>query len=309
MNEILGWFGLVLGVATLAGCGEPETSDAPIDDPFTIHITTPELLIKNGETFNCYYTDVITDRELAVAWAGARQGAGGHHVTVYYVDNERPVGVQPCSGTSEMVDWHFLVGAGGEGNTTDDLITLPEGLAVRVPAGKQLMLQSHYINFSGEERHERDEVDVHLVDPAEVEAYAADFVINEDRFELAPHSSLTASSICEIDQDIQLSMLLGHMHEQGVHFRLEEVDEQGETIEVLYEHEWEPEFASHPPVDNFTMQDPLRLEAGTRLRQTCSWNNSLAIPLLFPTEMCISFGYYFPATERYVCPMTDPELD
>lgn len=291
----------------MAGCGDAETAETTAPDPFLIELSTPAIEVPDGESFSCFYTDLITDRELAVYKAGARQGAGGHHVTVYYVDNVRPVGVESCSGTAEMVDWHFVVGAGGEGDGSSGLIDLAEGLAINVPVGKQIMLQSHYINFSGEPRTEVDEISIHLKDPKDVVAFAADFVIDEDRFELAPHSELTTTSICEIDQDIQLAMFLGHMHEQGSRYTLERVDEEGQTLEVLYDHDWKPAFASHPPVDIFTMDEPLRFEKGTRLRQTCSWKNTLDIPLLFPTEMCIGFGYYFPANDRYMCKMTEPE--
>ena len=46
---------------------------------------------------------------------------------------------------------------------------------------------------------------------------------------------------------------------------------------------------------------PLSIAKGTRLKQSCSWDNTTPQPLLFPTEMCIGFAYYFPGESRIMC--------
>jgi hypothetical protein len=288
---------LALALTACGGADDPQ----PGVDPDVLAFETGAFTVPTGESFECFYTDITTDRELSVVSASARQGPGGHHLTLYYVDNPRPVGHSPCNGNAEMVDWHFVVGAGGEGNQIDGIVKLAEGLAIKVPAGKQIMVQTHYINTTGEERQENNYVEARLVDPAEVKAYASDFVVDDDQFQIEPSSSLEVTSVCAVPRDTSLTMLLGHMHEHGVRYKLETVDEAGGTLDVLIDEMWRPEYASHPPVLNFTMEEPLVLKGGTRLRQTCSWNNNTAAPLLFPTEMCIAFGYYFPGESRVDC--------
>jgi hypothetical protein len=54
----------------------------------------------------------------------------------------------------------------------------------------------------------------------------------------------------------------------------------------------------------YTMDDPFVLTKGTRLRQTCKWNNTTDQKMLFPTEMCVGFGYYFPGESRIMCEMS-----
>ncbi len=295
--------GMLCGVSALlgAGCdGAAESTEKTTEVTGSITLDLPEFSIPVGESFQCYYSDKITDREISVVNAGGKQIEGGHHLSLYYVDNERPVGLQECSGTTEMVDWHFVVGAGGEGNE-DAQLELPDGLAFRIPKGKQLMVQAHYINITGEEMLSADQMTINTTDADKVEAYAADFVIDDDQFEIEPHSELTTTMTCRVPQDLKLSMLLGHMHEAGSHFLLERVDEAGETVEVIYESEWVPSFASHPPINSYGKDAPLELEEGTLLRQTCHWKNETDQKLLFPTEMCIGFGYYFPGTERVMC--------
>jgi len=293
-----------LPMALTTGCGGDdgsETTTPPGSDPNVIKWTSQPFEVPAGESFMCFYTDMITDRELNVVKASAKQGDGGHHVTLYYVDNVRDPKTFPCSGTVEMTDWHFVVGAGGEGNQLGDFAALADGLAIKIPPGKQLMVQAHYINTSGAMRTETDQMEVHLTDPANVKAFASDFVILDDKFEIQPHSTAETTSICEVEQDLKLTMLIGHMHEQGQHYTLERVDEAGETLEVIYDHEWKPAYASHPPFLKYTMEEPFEFKKGTRLKQSCSWNNTTDELLLFPTEMCIGFGYYFPGESRIMC--------
>ncbi|HRI64294.1 MAG TPA: hypothetical protein PK156_08645 [Polyangium sp.] len=285
----------------LTACG----AEAPegTADPNVVHLDLGTFTVPQGESFMCYYTDTITTKELSVISATGLQGPGGHHLSMYYVDNERPVGPTPCSGTKEMVDWHFVVGGGGE-NGAEGIITLDKGLAIKIPVGKQLMVQAHYINTRGVEETVHDTMDIQLTDPADVKAYAADFVVDNDAFEIPAHAPLESTSVCKVDQDLQLAVLLPHMHEHGKHFKLEMLDAQGNLSKTLIDTDWFANYASHPPVQVFTMDKPLVIPAGSQLRQTCMWNNTSDTSLIFPTEMCIGFGYYFPGNTRILCEQT-----
>jgi hypothetical protein len=106
---------------------------------------------------------------------------------------------------------------------------------------------------------------------------------------------------CTVSQDLQLALLLGHMHEHGVHYTLETIDAAGAVIDTVYSEDWMPSYSSHPPILKFTMEAPLTFKAGTRFRQTCEWNNDTDKTLIFPTEMCVGFGYYFPGENRLQC--------
>src|SRR5687767_3516968 len=102
---------LIVAASLLIACGDSAAvSEA---DPNKLTLELDPFEVPTGESFMCVYTDVITDRELSVVNAKGTQAAGGHHLTLYYVDNPREPHSAPCSGTTEMVDWHFVVGAGG----------------------------------------------------------------------------------------------------------------------------------------------------------------------------------------------------
>ena len=302
------WTGSVMFLASLAGLAALgcSSSDSGAASPAAtgssadqLTWTSPSFTVAPGDSFTCFYTDVVTDKELAVLTATGTQGAGGHHISVYYVDNQRPVGSEDCSGTPDMLDWHFVVASGGEGAGAG-VIQLPAGLAMQIPAGKQLLVQSHYINTTGAPETVQDGFTINLTDPAKVENYAADFVIDDESFEVPAHGSMQAVSECQAPQDLQLVLLLGHMHQAGKHFKLEQLDGDG-GAKTLYEQDWAVSYVSHPPVTHWTVEQPYVVKAGTRFRQTCEWDNAGANPIIFPSEMCISFGYYFPGTSRIEC--------
>jgi hypothetical protein len=195
------------------------------------------------------------------------------------------------------------IGAGGpEGVGAEGLVALPAGLAIKVAAGKQIVVQSHYINTTGAAQKFNDSITLHLAETKDVKAYANYHVIQDDEFEVPPQGKLTSQRTCTLDSDLDVVVLLGHMHEAGKHFTLERADGEGKPFEMLYDHDWTPESVSHPPVIKNTMEKPLHFAKGTKLRQTCSWDNASTNPLLFPNEMCLSFMYYFPDRGELFCP-------
>lgn len=294
-------FTCLLPLALLAACGGGAPSGPAVSltaDQLTIR--TPRFTVPPGDTFECFYTSYVTEREIAPQRASGHQGAGGHHITVYYYSGTpRPAEHHPCTD-AEMVEWNQVAGASEAGSGEEDL-GLPDGLAMRVPAGKQIVLQAHYINVTGKPYDVEDEVDVRLAEPAKLRAYAGDFVINEATFSLAPAVQTTRSATCTVQEDLQVVMMIGHMHELGKHFSLAEIDEAGETKAMLWETAWQPYYTSNPPPRRFPIDQPLLLKKGTRLRQTCSWDNTTSDTLIFPREMCVGYMYYYPDRGRLFC--------
>ncbi len=114
----------------------------------------PTHTIPPGDSFECYYTDIKTDRSIYVNSSTGKQGLGGHHLTIYYATVAQDVGHHPCIDV-EMAELR-QVGAARRHRS-------PPGVAVEVPAGKQLVVQTHYINASGKARDVEDEITVHLL--------------------------------------------------------------------------------------------------------------------------------------------------
>jgi hypothetical protein len=291
LDRRLGFVVLPL-VAALVGCSDGDTGPVTVvEDESLLTFETEPFEVPPGDVFECFYTSTTTETELSVRGANGTQGPGGHHIVVYFAEEARPVGHHPCSD-QEMTNLHQIAGA-GEGSG-EAVLALKEGLALKVPAGKQLVLQLHYINTTGAPYTVTDKVSLELMDPADVVDYVNYFVTLDDSFEVPPQADYTHVTHCEVPRDYDLVVTLGHMHEAGRHYTLEVLDEEENVISTMRDDAWEPLFTSHPPMDYYPMAEPLKLKAGQILRQTCTWNNDTAEPLLFPREMCLSFNYYYP---------------
>jgi hypothetical protein len=294
---------LVCSVA-LSGCGDGEESvPAPVPPANQLAFETGEFDVEPGDIFECFYLPVTTTEELAVNKAVGVQGPGGHHISVYYTDVHREPGHHPCID-AEMINWHLVMGAGGEGQSLDqDQVSLPDGIAMKLPEGMQIVLQAHYINATGQTQRVNDRVVLTLLEPAEVDQYANTFVTNDEAFEIPPASTYTITSECTVQTDVSVLLMVGHMHERGSRYTLERIDESGATLATIYDEAWLPQYTSHPPVLRATVADPMVLAKGTHLRQTCTWQNDMQTPLLFPDEMCLSFSFYLPDKGELFCDM------
>ena len=294
-----------------AGCGEM-APPPPIETTLTdtaLTLVTETFSVPPGDSFECFYTSYTTDRELTVLKSFGRQGPGGHHITVYYTTLPKPPGHHPCTD-EEMVEWHQIAGSagddlpGGEGS-----VGLPDGLAIRVPAGVQIVAQMHYINTTGKPYDVQDRVTLELADKAKLKAYANYLVLVDGIFQVPSGMRQDRTSICTVPQDFQIVLMLGHMHELGQHYKLERIDETGQVLETLVDHPWQPVYTSHPPTKNFTVDKPYLLSKGTRLRQSCRWDNTSNEDVRFPREMCVSFMYYFPDDGEIECALSDYTTD
>lgn len=296
---------------SLSACSPPEQGmePEPPDEAPSFSLTASALsfstgtfTVPPGDSFECFYTPIITDRELNIHNGYGHQGPGGHHITVYYTTvNKQAPGHHPCTD-DEMVTWRMVAGvndggtAGGEG-----LVELPPGVVMKVPAGAQIVTQSHYINATSQPRKLSDSATVNIVPTDQVKAYANYMVANDATFAIPAQGSRRRSMTCVTPQDLKLVLYLGHMHERGRYYKLERIDDKGNQLELMYEYEWEPAFTSHPPVRHFPMEQPKLLPKGTLLRQTCSWLNNTDEVLRFPREMCLAFMYYFPDQGELDC--------
>ena len=292
----------LIAAGTTVACGGGGDDDGYTITDEMLSFETGDYQVAGGDAFECFYTDVITDRELAVRGAAGVQQAGGHHITIYYTELIKDPQHHPCE-TAEMADWRMIGGGGDEAEAAVAKLRMPEGLAIRVPAGAQIVLQSHYINL-GESFTANDSASLELVPTDSIDAYVNQFVFNDVGFAIPPHQEFESVSTCTAPADVDIIRLLGHMHEWGTYYHLERLDESDEPVETVIEKEWDPVFTSDPEILTFEPAAPMHIAAGTRLRQTCRWSNDTAEPILFPREMCLAYGLYFPDDGEIFC---DPD--
>jgi hypothetical protein len=283
--------------------GEDGTMEEIVDDLPTVpplpegarEYAFPEQIIPPGtEVQTCWFLDP----EQADVYADALesyQGQYGHHMVLFYTAAPEPPGtVRDCTSIADMLTLLPAISSVNFG-----LEKFPEGMAIRLPAGTQLVVQQHYVNTSDKPIRVRDVMHLHLEAKEEVQTLAGFYGVSDVEFVLPPDpaSEQEVTFECTVPRDMNLLMMGPHMHEWGVRFTAE-VERPGEAPEeVVHVEPWMAEFRDNPPVHEFGETSPLRLAAGDILRTKCVFKNTSGAPLEFPSEMCATYGYYFPAPE------------
>ena len=118
---------------------------------------------------------------------------------------------------------------------------------------------------------------------------------------LPPGQETTRSFDCSFQRDVQVYQLNGHMHDFGSHMEVY-MGPPGAAPSLIYEvEEWSVEFRDTPVTIEWPIDDPFIIPAGDILKTSCTWNNTSDDVLTFPSEMCATFGYYFPGEQTLIC--------
>ena len=209
---------------------------------------------------------------------------GTHHTVVTFDTSPSfPDGVTPCFANTNAPDMIY-----GSGVGTEPLV-LPEGVAVRIPAGAQILVNLHLFNVTDAELSGSSGIEVvtmaeeTVVDEAEV-LLAGPLAFNIP----ARTNGHVIQGGCTMADDVTVFAVMPHMHQLGTYMR---VDVDGE---VLYEGAYSFDEQRYYDID------PLRmLSAGTRVGVTCTYDNPTSSNVGFgdssTQEMCFGLLYRYPA--------------
>lgn len=262
----------------------PETGELEYDSPII-----PAIAPGTDATY-CSYLDAHIMDETDVVKFRVLQSLTGHHAVLNAARQPRDVGTHVCT-EDDMVNSRFIAGGGSESVFS---LAIPDGLAFRIPAGTQLMMQTHWINATSQ-TVDGQAVAYITAKPTDPSRQVLDlFNIVNTNFTIPAGKTTTSSTTCTIKQDLQIFSITGHEHEFGSHVTIQQID--GAQTSMLWNHDWQPEYQSAPPFQIYSVATPLLLKAGQQVQVTCTWNNPGATDLAFPREMCVSTSFYFPAT-------------
>lgn len=166
----------------------------------------------------------------------------------------------------------------------------PPGVALRLPAGTGIDLNSHYANRSTTTIPGEAYANLHYADPAKVTHIAEILNLNNTSINLPPQKVTTLTRTFMFGTRLAIFQLFSHAHEHMTEFKVEVVGgpRNGEVVYIAYD--WE-----HPPI--LKIDPPLILEAGQGLKVNATYNNwttrTIRFGLLSQDEMMILFGYYY----------------
>jgi hypothetical protein len=212
---------------------------------------------------------------------------GSHHFILYRSDVDQADGFGACT---EM-DRTFITGSQTPGTYETQF---PEGKAMPIFGGEQLILESHYANAGEVDVTAQVTVDFFTIAHDDVDDYLQTALLVYDDFVIPPVTNgyLDGASFNEIP-GLSIWMLSSHTHSRMTMFTADRV-EAGIPTRIYENTDW------HAPVQT-VFDPPFVGKAGNELAWACTWNNETDHPIYFgPTtddEMCILVATFFPALD------------
>lgn len=221
---------------------------------------------------------------------------GTHHTVVTLVDGgEAPDGTRECTNPFEGgFDQIYGTGVG-----TEPLV-MPEGVAVKIPAGKQIVMNLHLFNVGAETLEGTSGILVKRADPEAIEHEADSELWGKLDFTIAPNGTTTQTQSCVVESDLSLFSLLPHMHTMGRHLTFTLTRQDGEEI-VLHDEAYDFDAQVNRAFD-----PPVAIAAGDTVTIECTWDNPTNETVEFgestTDEMCFAGLFLYPAGQVF-CPL------
>ena len=279
-------------VPLIAGFDPP----APTSNQTRVYAPIVANVPAGGDVSWCTYIANPFGQEVDVVQSRGYQSKFGHHaILMEVIGAESKLGQSALCTDDDMTNARFLAG-GSDGAAQFEI---PEGVGFRIKKASVLMIQTHWINTSAAAVQGQAVFNITTATPDANRQPAQLFAEYTAAVKLPPRAAATATTDCVIQQDLNFFALGGHAHEWGTHVSLS-VDRNAAT-EVLYDHKWQPEFQSNPPLTYYDTKTPLVLHKGDVLHVTCDYQNVTDNEIRFPREMCVGMGFYFPGDADVQC--------
>lgn len=277
-------------LAVLVGCdgaaGDGVLHGAPDEgsqDGWSTLIEADWTLEPGEEAFLCAL--VTVQKDLFIRGFRADAPWGTHHTVLTVTEPHGPDRVFGCD-PGALSDAMIFASAFG----TDDLV-FPDGVAIRVRAGKQLLLNLHLFNASPEPLSGRSGTLIQTMDAHEVVDEAEVIFAGTVDFTIAPHEDASATGSCVFPQDATVIGLWPHMHQHGR--RMEVWHHSTEGASKLHDAPFSFYDQLHKPIE------PRVVRAGERIEVTCHWTNTSDETVQYGDtsneEMCFVGLYRYPA--------------
>jgi hypothetical protein len=234
----------------------------------------------------CTWTDVVLEQDIDVRATQGIQSVSGHHTVLYYTKVLQPAGLQRICQDADMATFRFGLAAGGEGTSAVD--TLPGNLAVHIPKGSQLVVNHHYLNPTAQVIAEaQSSMNVFVANPGEHVVRASSLAFTDTSM-VVPTGQASVDVTCTINRSFATWYFIPHMHAWGKHVTVDHITASG--TKSLFDVQWFPEYAFHPPQMREDPSQPYMLTPGDQLHLHCDYDNTTGKALPFGTEMCVAFA-------------------
>jgi hypothetical protein len=266
-----------------SGDAKKVTTEEPVTGEWETLLTGDWTMAPGTEDYVCVrYT---LEEDVYVRGLEAVNPLGTHHTFLASGEPSKPDGTAPC--TVAEVHSNAIFGS-GVGTAP---IEFPKGVGMKIPAGRQLLLNLHLYNNQDSEISGTSGTRVLRVDKSDLE-YIGDEVpaVNLD-LDIPPGKETTIESSYTATAEMTLFAILPHMHKLGTHSKVT-VESSIEGERVIHDAPYDFDLQLYYPVE------PIRLAKGDKVRFDCTWMNTTSRTIHFgdssDDEMCAIGLYRYP---------------
>jgi len=258
-----------------------------------VQVTSGEIPVGAGEEFTtCAYFDLPSDEPLLITRLEHAHRGFMHHYVLHRAgaDDYEDGSVGECPSGGILI--HAANPPVFPGTKDQKPFQMPDGVGYRVEARQPMFMQVHLLNATDDAAVEELVINLHGVDEGADLQLAGIIAGGDINFEIPPGGEYTETQDCNVSSPGNVFALTSHAHA-----RMRAVDvslrQGGELTPVYHNTDW-----AEPAVEY--LDPPAPLEAGDGMRFSCTWLNeddrTIRYGDLASDEMCIVFGYYYPAT-------------
>jgi hypothetical protein len=302
-------------LALLGGCASELPPADPGVDPRTLPPIDPPLagqgfqytmtseIAAGQEIERCQFV-VAPPEGMNVNHDAVRYTPGSHHVLLYLtryktvptVDgngkSRDTSGVFDCA-QGATADWEVTgVIAGAQSFSGGSMVALPPDVAVKIPPGAVMLMNTHYLNASPTPVSAVARINVYTIPDSQMKQEGGVLFFYNPIISIPAGGTATAHMRCALDSDITVTNIQSHMHRRAVNYEARLIDKAGQLVESLYANtDWE-----NVPVKTFA---PGKLvPSGSALDYQCDYKNNEAHDIQqgpsTKDEMCMLIGSYYP---------------
>jgi hypothetical protein len=287
-------FPLLLAVPA---CGDDGTMAG--DDTTTPDANPPSDLMEiigrdwtvppGSELYKCIGVTVTED--MYISQFHTPNPSGEHHTVLTVSDGPGGVtglqaGEYDCDVSTLGLEMLFASGVG-----TDDLV-MPEGVAIKVEAGRFLHMNLHLFNTDPSESiTAHSAIEARLVDPVPANMEAEMVFAGTTNISIPPGETVTVNGGCTFNNSATIFAYWPHMHQAATHQKVTVTI--GGTDQVIHD---EP-FSFGDQI-NFPLNPMLEVSSGDAIDVACTYTNTTGSTIDFgdssEQEMCFSGLYRYP---------------
>ncbi len=256
----------------------------------------PEQLDIAGESEWCQRFTWSNPTTTYVAAASITADIGVHHSIVFAVNPDNPGTPTDerfvCKQTDIVLDFGvedpLLPIFASSTQIDSERLKFPDGAAVAIPPGYDILVNTHYLNTSGEPATIRSEFQLETIDPSRVTTELRTMTFAYLDLSIPPNARTEVTGECPIPPDLELYDLLSHQHATAAGFWLEVFDDDGNS-QRIYQNQGE---YSEGVLEVFP--EPIDLSPWTGLRFNCAFDNPWDETLVWGigrNEMCMFYGH------------------